>query len=211
MESIPLYTPRTTQTMSDEKNRRKYINGLWNKFKTMKKTTHLCNCLAYPLFLLCKDVHMATRSQWDTTVDYYDEISETKGMVVTNTRVTWSRSNIEQQSYAVISYDPTNDNDVVIYWIKQLNQLDQCHVETTESMGRLKFLERVVTGKGEEALENMYQDWNCNSCKLSNVCTALVCVHCFVARWWRCSDETCECPQLQNATECYKCKTKKKE
>jgi len=214
MEAIPLVTPR--EPSEDERVLRKHLNKLWITHKSQLRTKRLCHCLADPLYRICRDVHMSTRSQWDTRNRahiYYDKIEEFDGGIVVrdSKHITWSRFSVEHQSYTIIHYTVVPDGEYdhcSVYWIKQLDDGTQCHVETNQSLDDLMYLERIVVEHGDY-MDNIYQDWSCTSCKEVVSCTSLHCTRCFTPKYWKCTNSECDAPQLQDDNACYKCKTKK--
>lgn len=221
MEEIPLTTPRSPATPHYDDATKVYrnrINQLWGIYKSRLETKRICNCLAEPFFNICKDVYMATRAIWDSKDRhdiYYDEIKEYEGDIIIrdNRYVTWSRYDALKQSYIVIHYDSLGtENDCRVWWIVQIldkNREDKCSVNTNDSINRVKYLEEIVTSRGDY-LGDIYSDWNCTMCNRHVICTSLVCTNCYAPRFWRCEDSTCELGQLRDDKICYKCKTQKR-
>ena len=205
-------TPRRVDPTPDERVFHQTIQAIWKDFqKNPHRTKRLCPCLAEPLWMLTKDVHIATRGQWDDHFDqYYDEIVEHDRNIVVRdkTWVTWSRYTPLRQTYVTVHYQVGHHEEAQVYWIQGITPGEQCFVETNQPLQQLLYLQDKVTSRGNH-LGDIYQPWKCSVCSHVSPSTVLACQECYSAKFWSCPNPTCELPQLFGHTECYKCKTKK--
>lgn len=187
---------------------KKEIRQIWLNFRDAPKKQEIkVSCDLKMLVILILDVYPITRKQWDKkyTEENEDPIEreyKEDNLVILkgNSGYTWWRFDEKNNSYSIYARG-------IFYWIKKL-ETDACFIQSNAPIEELQRLAWAANGRGPQ----IYAKWICGYCvkKEEYPSNVLICPKCYNPRYWKCSELTCQTPQItENVQYCRRCGKKK--